>query len=129
MAKAIFTFSESSAYDDQPELRYHFPRTYLRQVNQTIDDWVLYYEPRRTSGPSSSSGRQAYFATARVIRVVPDSDRADHYYAYVSDFMEFDRAGNPIDTTNPVWSRRMVRPTRVCSAVRYARFLKKNFNR
>ncbi|PKM07978.1 MAG: restriction endonuclease [Gammaproteobacteria bacterium HGW-Gammaproteobacteria-4] len=92
MAKAIFTFSESSAYDDQPELRYHFPRTYLRQVNQTIDDWVLYYEPRRTSGPSSSSGRQAYFATARVIRVVPDSDRADHYYAYVSDFMEFDRA-------------------------------------
>ena len=38
MANAVFTFFESSAYDDHPEIHYHFPRTYLRQVEQTQGD-------------------------------------------------------------------------------------------
>lgn len=91
MAKAIFTTSESSAYDDQPEVRYHFPRTYLRQAQAAVGDWVLYYEPRRIKGPTSSSGRQAYFAIARVRDVVPDDAKPGHFYAHVTDFLEFDR--------------------------------------
>lgn len=90
--KAIFTTSESSAYDDQPEQRYHFPQTYLRLVKQTIGELVVYYEPRRTTGPHSATGRQAYFAMARVTGVEPDPTRNNHYYAYLDSYVEFDAA-------------------------------------
>jgi len=59
LAKAVFTTAVGSIYDDLPEYRYHFPRTYLRQVEAAVGDWIVYYEPRRTKGPASSSGRQA----------------------------------------------------------------------
>lgn len=90
MTNAVFTYSPSSEYDDQPEVRYHFPRTYLRAVEQAVGDWIIYYEPRRTEGVSSASGRQAYFAMARVARIAPDEQQKDHWYAYLSDYLEFD---------------------------------------
>ena len=90
MPSAVFTCSPSSEYDDQPELRYHFPKTYLRVVQQAVGHWILYYEPRRTEGASSATGRQSYFAMAQVTEVVPDTQQADHYYAYVADYLEFD---------------------------------------
>jgi putative restriction endonuclease len=91
MANAVLTTSESSAYDDQIEGRYHFPNTYLNQVKQAIGDFILYYEPRRTSGPNSATGRQAYFAMARVASVEPDSNLPGHHYARITDFIEFDQ--------------------------------------
>ncbi|MGE0120812.1 MAG: HNH endonuclease [Dongiaceae bacterium] len=93
MAKAILTTKIDSAYDDLPEERYHFPRTYLRQVQAALNDWIIYYEPRRVSADlSSRGGRQAYFATARISRIAADPLTPDHFYAYVSDYLEFDRA-------------------------------------
>jgi putative restriction endonuclease len=92
MVKAVFTTKAEPTYDDLPEERYHFPRTYLRQVEATIGDWIIYYEPRRrSSDPSSRGGRQAYFATAKVEAISPDSRSPDHYYAFVSQFLPFDR--------------------------------------
>lgn len=91
MTNAVFTFSESSSYDDQPEVRYHFPKTYLNAVLESRQDWIIYYEPRRTEGSQSSSGRQAYFAMARVRDVVPDEDQPDLYYAYLTEYLEFDQ--------------------------------------
>jgi len=92
MAKAVFTTKVSPVYDDLPEIRYHFPRAYLNQVQEAVGDWVVYYEPRRTTGDLSSlGGRQAYFATARVERISVDQARENHYYAHVSDYLEFDR--------------------------------------
>ena len=92
MANAVFTTSESSAYNDQPEIRYHFPRTYLKQVEQSVGDWIVYYEPRRTSGPSSATGRQAYFAAAFVERVIADPETSDYFYALIKHYMELDKA-------------------------------------
>lgn len=92
MTNAIFTTSESSAYDDRIEAWYHFPKTYLRQVEQAIGDLIVYYEPRRTKGPTSASGRQAYFALAQVVRIEADATRPDHYYAHLRNYLEFDRA-------------------------------------
>lgn len=83
MAHAIFTTRADSIYDDLPEVRYHFPATYLNAVRRAVGDWILYYEPRR------GRGRQCYFAIARVERVVPDPTRADHYYALMSGYLEF----------------------------------------
>lgn len=92
MTKAVFTTKVEPTYDDLPEIRYHFPRSYLRQAEASKGDWVIYYEPRRTSGNlSSRGGRQAYFATARITAVEPDPSLPDHYYAFVSDYLEFDR--------------------------------------
>lgn len=92
MTKAIFTSKIEPSYDDLPEQRYHFPHTYLRQVEAAIGDWIVYYEPRRTSSDlASRGGRQAYFATARVDRIERDSKRDEHFYAYVSNYLEFDR--------------------------------------
>jgi putative restriction endonuclease len=92
MAKAIFTTKVDPTYDDLPEFRYHFPRTYLRAVEATVGDWIIYYEPRRATGElSSGGGRQSYFATARVAAVRPDPTLPDHFYAFVEGFLQFAR--------------------------------------
>jgi putative restriction endonuclease len=90
MVNAVFMTYEASAYDDLPEARYHFPKTYLRQVAQTKGDFIVYYEPRRKDGSDSSTGRQAYFALAEVVDIEEDAHLADHYYARLRNFLEFD---------------------------------------
>jgi putative restriction endonuclease len=92
MPYILFTASESSSYDDRIEDRYHFPKTYLAQAQQAVGSWVVYYEPRRNAGLSSSGGRQAYFAIARLDRIEADPMRSDHFYARLSQYMEFDQA-------------------------------------
>jgi putative restriction endonuclease len=88
----VFTTAVGSIYDDLPECQYHFPRTYLGAARKALGDWIIYYEPRRTDGPVSNRGRQAYFAVARVLSVEPDPERSDHFYALVGDYLEFDRS-------------------------------------
>ena len=62
MSKVILTTKVIPTYDDLPGERYHFPHTYLNQVQQAVGDFAIYYEPRRSSGEASSrGGRQAYF--------------------------------------------------------------------
>jgi putative restriction endonuclease len=91
MAKAIFTTKVSPSYDDLPEERYHFPSTYLNHVRAAVGDHAIYYEPRRTtSHESSRGGRQAYFATARIDGVIEDERLSGHYYALVSNYLDFD---------------------------------------
>jgi putative restriction endonuclease len=92
MVKAILTTKVTPTYDDLPEERYHFPRTYLRQVEQAVGDFAIYYEPRRSSGDlSSRGGRQAYFAVATITGVEPDLALSDHFYARVTNYLEFDQ--------------------------------------
>jgi putative restriction endonuclease len=94
MAKAVFTTkSVASAYDDLPECRYHFPKTYLNQVRNALGDWIVYYEPRRaTAEVSSKGGAQAYFAIARVVKIHEDPIRASHFYANVDNYLPFSRS-------------------------------------
>lgn len=63
----------------------------MNQVRAAIGHHIIYYEPRRNAGPSSSGGRQAYFALARVVTVERDPTTSGHHYAHMTDFMEFDR--------------------------------------
>jgi len=92
MTKAVFTTKAESAYDDRPWEYYHFPKQYLGQAENTVGDFIVYYEPRRTSGDlASRGGRQAYFATGRVVAIEQDAKRADHFYALIHDYLEFDR--------------------------------------
>lgn len=92
MTKAVFTTKVAPSYNDLPEVRYHFPRTYLNQVRQAVGDHIVYYEPRRSSAELSSfGGKQSYFAIARLTAVVEDDALSDHYYALVDDYLDFDR--------------------------------------
>ena len=76
-----------------PEERYHFPKSYLNQVQRTVGDWIVYYVPRRaTADILSRGGRLAYFAIARVVAVRPDAVLSGHYYADIADYLSFDRA-------------------------------------
>jgi putative restriction endonuclease len=92
MTKAVFTTKVTPSYNDLPEVRYHFPRTYLNHARQVVGDHIVYYEPRRSSAELSSfGGRQSYFGVARVTAVVEDAAQANHYYALVDDYLDFDR--------------------------------------
>jgi putative restriction endonuclease len=66
--KAVFDVKPRSGYDDDVTVRYHFPARsdYLDVARNAISDWIVYREPRR------NGGRQAYIATAKVIRVESD---------------------------------------------------------
>lgn len=90
MANAIFTIRLVSHYDDLPEEYYHFPQTYLRVAESTVGDEIIYYEPRRSGRKATSGGLQSYFATAHVDRIDKDPDTPGHYYARVSNYLEFD---------------------------------------
>lgn len=93
MTKAIFTTKVTPSYKDLPEDRYHFPRTYLNYVRQTVGDYIIYYEPRRSSAElSSRGGRQSYFGAARVVSVVDDPELPDHYFAIIdrTSYLDFD---------------------------------------
>ena len=93
MANAVFTSKPEPTYDDLPGHHYHFPKTYLKQVESALGDWVLFYEPRRSNGDTASrGGRQAYVAAARTTQIAADPGMADHYYVYLdqSTYLEFD---------------------------------------
>lgn len=91
MAKVVLTTKVEPTYDDLPEEQYHFPKTYLRQIEKAVDDWIVYYEPRRSTNElTSSGGRQSYFATAKLQRIEQDQNLKDHYYAFVGNYLEFD---------------------------------------
>src|SRR5712691_6610023 len=93
MTKAVFTTKVSPSYKDLPEERYHFPRTYLNYVRQTVGDYIGYYEPRRSSVElSSRGGRQSYFGVAGVESVIEDETLADHFFAIIdgSTYLDFD---------------------------------------
>lgn len=93
MANAVFTHADGSIYDDLPEAQYHFPQTYLRQVEAAVGDWIVYYEPRRiAAGSDKTGGRQAYFATAKVGRIDRDFGREGHFYARLCDYIAFPNA-------------------------------------
>lgn len=90
MTKAVFTASDNTVYDDLKDQWYHFPHTYLGQVQEALGDRVLFYQPRRNSGPSSADGSQAYVASARVVGIRKDSRIQGHYFADLAEYVEFD---------------------------------------
>lgn len=89
--KGIFTTRIDPTYDDLPEERYHFPQTYLNQVQACVGDQIIYYEPGRSNDSGARGGRKAYFAVAQVTNVVPDQKKDKHYYAIIENFLEFDK--------------------------------------
>ena len=87
MARAVFIQNPESIYDDAHGLHYHFPRQYLGMVEETVGDWVVFYEGRR--------GVAAYTHVQKVTSVRADLRREGHFYA------DLDR-GSMLDFERPV---------------------------
>jgi putative restriction endonuclease len=112
MARGVFLHRADSIYDDQPELRYQFPKQYLSRSSQFVGDWIVYYEPRR--GPTG----RGYFAIARVEQIVPDPNAADMYLALIEpdSYLPFERVvpfrgqdgRNEREVVNAQWSVRPI---------------------
>jgi putative restriction endonuclease len=88
MAKAIFYHKDGSGYIDLRGKLYHFPKMYLSRVQQAKNDWVVYY------GPLSGLPSRYYSGLAKVTGIRADDDLPDHFYADLTDYLDFDR---PLD--------------------------------
>ncbi|MGN8084118.1 HNH endonuclease [Variovorax sp. 22077] len=83
--KAVFDTKSESRYDDSILEYYHFPSRYLGVVRDCVGDWIVFRQPR------ADGGSMAYFAVAMVSMIEHDGDHPNHYYAYLSNFLYFDR--------------------------------------
>ena len=102
MTNAIFYHKFDSGYDDDPARKYHFPKQYLSRVEQTLGDWIVYY------GPLKGFPSRYYTAIARTVSIAPDEKKTDHFYAFVKDYLGFDR---PLEyTENGGYEEKLFKP-------------------
>ena len=101
MANAIFVHKSDSPYDDS-ETHYHFPKVYLGRVKKTEGDRIIYY------GTCEDREGRYYTAVAKVDRVRPDPVIQDHFYADMSEHIEFDSPVNYL--TNGGFEAGMIKP-------------------
>lgn len=85
MTKLVLLHKADSIYDDEPDVVYDFPKSYLKAVTEAEGDWVVYYEPVK-------AGPRGYFAVARIDQIIPKSGAPDRYLAMIApgSFLPFD---------------------------------------
>lgn len=84
MTKLVLLHKTNSIYDDEPAVRYDFPRSYLKAVREAVGDWVVYYEPVK-------AGQRSYFAAARISDVIENPAAPGRYIAVIApnSYVEF----------------------------------------
>lgn len=89
MAFGVFIHRTDSIYDDVPSERYQFPKQYLTRVQQCVDDWIVYLEPRKVK---STKG---YFAVAKVQEIISDPRNINMHLAVIEPgtYLDF---GDPV---------------------------------
>jgi len=77
MSKGVFIHNPGTHYDDDPAVKYHFPKQYLSRALPLVGDYILYYQ-------SGKNGRVAgYTGTAFLEKILPDPVQENHYYAKI----------------------------------------------
>src|SRR6056297_1167744 len=86
MTKLVLLHKADSIYDDEPDVVYDFPRSYLKAVQEAVGDWIIYYEPVK-------AGPRGYFAVAKISRVIPKPGFEGRFLAMIEPgtFLPFDR--------------------------------------
>lgn len=98
----------NSIYEDEPDLVYDFPKSYLKSIQDGVGDWAIYYEPVK-------AGPRGYFAVAKVAQVIPKPRVEGRYLALIEpgSYLPFDREvprlqdGRPFEAalTTPLMAR------------------------
>jgi len=86
MVKLVLLHKADSIYEDEPDVVYDFPRSYLKAVQEAVGDWIVYYEPVK-------AGPRGYFAVAKIARVIDKPGVPGRYLALIEpgSFLPFDR--------------------------------------
>jgi putative restriction endonuclease len=100
MAKLVLMHKADSIYDDEPDQKYDFPKSYLKAVSAAVGDWIVYYEPVK-------AGRRGYFAVAKILQVIPKPGQEGRFLALIEpgSYLPFDRdvprlyQGRPLEET------------------------------
>lgn len=84
MTKLILLHKADSIYDDEPDVVYDFPKSYLNAVREGVGDWAIYYEPVK-------AGPRGYFAVAEIEQVIPKPGVTGRYLALIrpGSYIEF----------------------------------------
>lgn len=98
MVKLVLLHKADSIYEDEPDVVYDFPRSYLRAITEAVGDWIIYYEPVK-------AGPRGYFAVAKINRVIPKPGVEGRFLAMIEpgSFLPFDQnvprlvAGRPLE--------------------------------
>lgn len=85
MAKLILLHKADSIYEDEPDVVYDFPKTYLNAVREGVGDWAIYYEPVK-------AGLRGYFAVAKIKEVTEKLGEKGRYLAWIEpgSYLPFD---------------------------------------
>ena len=75
MTQAVLYHKVDSTYDDVTGKQYHFPSRYLKRMEQTVGDWVVYY------GPMPRPEGRCYVGIARVKNIKADAKIENQFYA------------------------------------------------
>lgn len=81
MAHAVFIQNPISIYNDIRGEVYHFPKRYLGMVHEAVGDFVVFYESRK--------GAFGYVSIQKVLDVVPDPEKENHYFAILDRSSEW----------------------------------------
>ncbi|MEM8569483.1 MAG: HNH endonuclease [Pseudomonadota bacterium] len=76
MVKLVLLHKADSKYDDEPDVVYDFPRSYLTAVTSAVGYWVVYYEPVK-------AGSRGYFSVAKISEVINKTGFEDLYLALI----------------------------------------------
>jgi putative restriction endonuclease len=98
MGFGVFIHRSDSIYEDSPAERYQFPSQYLSRVQACVDDWVVYYEPRKVADT------RGYFAVAKIQQIIPDPATTGMYIALIApgSYLDFPSPVPFNDATGPV---------------------------
>lgn len=86
MTKLVLLHKAESIYEDEPDVVYDFPRTYLKAMEEAVADWIIYYEPVK-------AGPRGYFAVAKISRIIPKAGAEGRFLALIEpgSYLPFDR--------------------------------------
>lgn len=98
MVKLVLMHKAESIYEDEPDVVYDFPRSYLKAMEEAVGDWIIYYEPVK-------AGPRGYFATAKIAKVIVKPGVEGRYLALIEpgSYLPFDqtvprlRLGRPLE--------------------------------
>ncbi|SMX38322.1 HNH endonuclease [Maliponia aquimaris] len=104
MANAVFIQNPDSIYRDRPGEAYNFPAQYLGMVEETLGDWVVFYEGKK--------GRFGYVAVQRVAAITGDPERDGWYFAHLdrASLLQFESLVARVDTAGRVYEERLGGP-------------------
>lgn len=104
MVKLVLLHKADSIYDDEPDVQYDFPKSYLGAVKDGVGDWIIYYEPVK-------AGPRGYFAVAKIANVIPKPGTDGRYLALIepNTYLPFDRDVPRLDGGKP-WETALTNP-------------------